>query len=77
MIVPWCGCWGWVSATWIARVSLQAQLFDEDDRDKHARIDEVGDLVRERFGMDALCRGSTLGHEGGADRNRVADGGQR
>jgi DNA polymerase-4 len=42
----------------------QAQLFDEGDRGKHDRIDEVGDLVRERFGSKALSRGSTLRREG-------------
>ena len=41
----------------------QAQLFDEGDRGKHTRIDEVGDLVRERFGSQALSRGSTLAHD--------------
>ncbi|MDH3719373.1 MAG: DNA polymerase IV [Planctomycetota bacterium] len=43
----------------------QAHLFDEGDRDKHDRIDEVGDLVRERFGTEALSRGSTLKHKAG------------
>ncbi len=38
----------------------QAQLFDSDAREKHARVDEVGDLLRERFGSQALSRGSTL-----------------
>ena len=41
----------------------QTQLFDEGDRGKHSRIDEVGDQVRERFGSKALSRGSALEHE--------------
>ena len=41
----------------------QGQLFDEDDRGKRNRLDEVGDLLRERFGSQALRRGSTLEHE--------------
>jgi len=40
----------------------QAQLFDEGDRNKYARLDEVGDLVREKFGSQALSRGSTPEH---------------
>ena len=43
----------------------QAQLFNEDDRGKHDRIDEVGDLVCERFGSEALSRGSTLSRKAG------------
>ena len=42
---------------------VQGQLFDEEQRGKRARIDEVGDLVRERFGSESLRRGSTLEHE--------------
>ena len=41
----------------------QGQLFDEGDCGKHDRVDEVGDLVRERFGSNALSRGSSLEHQ--------------
>ena len=41
----------------------QALLFDEDERGRRNRLDEVGDQLRERFGSQALLRGSTLEHE--------------
>ena len=40
----------------------QALLFDEDDRGKRDRLDQVGDQLRELFGSQALLRGSTLEH---------------
>ena len=41
----------------------QTQLFGAGDRVKQDRLDEVGDRVRERFGSQALSRGSTLERE--------------
>ncbi|MEK6249054.1 MAG: DNA polymerase IV, partial [Planctomycetales bacterium] len=41
----------------------QGQLFDESDRDSQDKLDKVGDQIRQRFGSQALSRGSTLAHE--------------
>ncbi len=41
----------------------QAQLFDADSRERHKKIDEVGDMISERFGRQALRRGSSLGND--------------
>ena len=41
----------------------QGLLFDEEDRGKQDRLDEVGDRLRDRFGSQALRRGSALEHE--------------
>lgn len=36
-------------------------LFDNEKRDKQRKIDETMDLVRSRFGMDKVVRGSLYG----------------
>lgn len=41
----------------------QGQLFDEDVRGRHDRLDAIGDELRERFGSEALRRGSALEHQ--------------
>ena len=41
---------------------IQGTLFDNEARQRQSRIDEVGDLARERFGSQALRRGATLDH---------------
>ena len=41
----------------------QGQLFDEDVRGRHDRLDEIGDQLRERFGSQALNRGTALEHQ--------------
>ncbi|MCE9553895.1 MAG: DNA polymerase IV [Planctomycetes bacterium] len=41
----------------------QGQLFDQEDRGKQGKLDEVGDMLRERFGSQALRRGSALEHK--------------
>jgi DNA polymerase-4 len=38
----------------------QAQLFHDEDQGRHSRLDEAADKLRERFGADALRRGSGL-----------------
>jgi DNA polymerase-4 len=38
----------------------QQMLFDAEDRRKHARLDDVADRLKERFGADSLRRGSSL-----------------
>ncbi len=43
--------------------ATQATLFDEEDRQKQSRIDEVGDQLKDRFGTQALRRGNTLRRE--------------
>jgi len=42
---------------------VQGHLFDEEVREKRTRLDEVGDLIRDRFGAQALRRGRSLEHE--------------
>ena len=41
---------------------VQMGLFDQDEKDKHARVDEVADLIRDKFGKSALRRGSHHAH---------------
>lgn len=41
----------------------QGLLFDQERRQKQGRIDAVADQLKERFGAEALRRGSSLGHE--------------
>ena len=41
---------------------VQGTLFDDDERQRQSQIDEVGDLLRDRFGSQALRRGATLDH---------------
>jgi len=51
---------------------VQGNLFDNEDRERESRIDEVGDQVRDRFGSQALRRGATLDH---GSRKEQPDGG--
>jgi hypothetical protein len=37
----------------------QQELFDQADRQQREKLDEVSDLIRDRFGDDALRRGKT------------------
>jgi DNA polymerase-4 len=39
---------------------VQQSLFADEERDKHANLDQATDLIRERFGSAALHRGSGL-----------------
>jgi DNA polymerase-4 len=39
---------------------VQGQLFDQDDRQKQARLDAVADELKKRFGAAAIRRGSRL-----------------
>jgi DNA polymerase IV len=38
----------------------QGRLFDQEERRKQAQLDTVADQVKERFGKEALRRGSSL-----------------
>ena len=40
---------------------VQGLLFDRDERTKQADLDAAADQIRERFGLGALCRASSLG----------------
>jgi DNA polymerase IV len=42
---------------------VQGMLFDQEERERHARLDAVRDEVKERFGTGAIRRGSSLGGE--------------
>ena len=39
---------------------VQGMLFDQEERQKQSRLDAVADQVKERFGTEALRRGSSL-----------------
>ena len=39
---------------------VQAMLFDREEWKKQARLDAVGDQVKDRFGAGSLRRGSSL-----------------
>jgi len=39
---------------------VQGMLFDQEDRQKQSRVDAVTDQLKERFGNEALRRGSSL-----------------
>jgi DNA polymerase IV len=39
---------------------VQGMLFDGEEREKQGRVDAVADEIKERFGTDALRRGSSL-----------------
>ncbi len=41
---------------------IQNLLFDQEERQKHSLLDAVADQVKERFGTEALRRGSSLEH---------------
>jgi DNA polymerase IV len=40
----------------------QGLLFDQDERQRQAGLDEATDQIRERFGSTALCRAASLPH---------------
>lgn len=42
---------------------IQQSLFADEERDKHAHLDQATDRIRERFGSAALHRGSGLLHD--------------
>jgi DNA polymerase-4 len=42
---------------------VQGLLFDDEAHSRHSRLDQAADKLRERFGTDALRRGSGLLHE--------------
>jgi hypothetical protein len=39
-------------------------LFDQERRQKQARLDAVKDKLKDLFGADVLRRGSSLGNQG-------------
>jgi DNA polymerase-4 len=41
----------------------QLSLFDQEDKNKQSRVDEISDSIRDRFGQQSLNRGSNLEHE--------------
>jgi DNA polymerase-4 len=43
---------------------IQGMLFDREERQKQARLDNVADQIKERFGTAAIRRGSSLGGDG-------------
>lgn len=38
----------------------QRSLFDEEDQQKHSRLDQIKDQIADRFGMDSLKRGNRI-----------------
>jgi len=42
---------------------LQLSLFDQEDKNKQSRVDEISDSIRDKFGQASLNRGSNLEHE--------------
>ena len=38
----------------------QGMLFDGEERENQSRVDAVADQIKERFGAEALRRGSSL-----------------
>ena len=51
---------------------VQGMFFDWEEREKQARLDTVADQLKDRFGTEALRRGSSLPSGGkrrlGSDR---------
>ncbi len=41
----------------------QLSLFDQEDKNKQSRVDEISDSIRDKFGQASLNRGSNLEHE--------------
>ena len=41
----------------------QLSLFDQEDKNKQSRVDEISDSIRDKFGHASLNRGSNLEHE--------------
>jgi len=48
-----------VLRAWLSELT-QGLLFDEPERQRQARLDQVSDRVKDRFGSAALRRGSSL-----------------
>ena len=42
---------------------IQLSLFDQEDKNKQSRVDEISDSIRDKFGQQSLNRGSNLEHE--------------
>jgi len=42
---------------------IQLSLFDQEDKNKQSRVDEISDSIRDKFGQASLNRGSNLEHE--------------
>ena len=42
---------------------VQLSLFDQKDKDKQSRVDQISDSIRDKFGQASLNRGSNLEHE--------------
>ncbi len=42
---------------------VQLSLFDQEDKNKQSRVDEISDSIRDKFGQFSLNRGSNLEHE--------------
>jgi DNA polymerase-4 len=42
---------------------VQGMLFDQEEREKHVRLDAMTDEVKERFGKGSIRRGSSLGDD--------------
>jgi len=51
---------------------IHGSLFDGEARERQLRIDDVGDQLRDRFGSQALRRGTTLDN---GSRKEQPDGG--
>ena len=41
----------------------QLSLFDQEEKNKQSRVDELSDSIRDKFGQQSLNRGSNLEHE--------------
>jgi len=53
---------------------VQGLLFDQEDRQKQARLDAVADGIKERFGAEALRRASSVGHQDRTSSGRKPKG---
>ena len=43
--------------------SVQLSLFDQEEKNKQSRVDEIADSIRDKFGKASLSRGSNHEHE--------------
>ena len=43
--------------------SMQLSLFDQEEKNKQSRVDEIADSIRDKFGKASLSRGSNHEHE--------------
>ena len=41
----------------------QQMLFDNEERSRNARLDEMQDQLKDRFGHDAIRRGTSVEHD--------------